>query len=174
MAKSGAYIRDVHLLEKLNDRIVFSSEAMVNIDQNVSNYINNVKDTLENQLNIIREKLQEAETRLREAENVCTACHASQVCDESGMLVPSCEWEENAVEDARVEVEKWRTRYDHGQQIFKECQQEITTYSSGGHVLVLNMREQHTPKASQLLRGYVDKLQAILHLDMGVSANFNQ
>lgn len=171
MAKSGAYIRDVQLLEKLNDRIVSSGEAMANIDQNVSSYINGVQETLQSQLDSIQERLRDAETRLMEAENVCAACHASQVCDETGMLVPCCEWEESSVETARMEVEKWRMRYEQGQQILGECRQEIADYSSGGHVLVMNMREQQTPKASQILNGCINKLQDVLNSDMVPNVN---
>ena len=173
MAKSGAYIRDVLLLEKLNDRIVSSGEAMANIDQNVSNYLNGVQETLESQLDSIQERLRDAETRLMEAENACTVCHASQVCDETGTLVPSCEWEESAVETARMEVEKWRMRYEQGQQILGECRQEISGYSSGGHALIMNMCEQQTPKASQILNGCIDKLQDVLNSNMVANVNWS-
>ena len=171
MEKSGAYIRDVHLLEKLNNQIVVSGEAMANIDQNVRNYLNGVQETLESQLDAIKERLRDAEARLREAENACTACHASQVCDETGMLVPSCEWEESSVETDRMDVEKWKMRYEQGQQILGECRQEITDYSSGGHALVMNMCEQQTPKASQILIGCFEKLQDVLNSDMVAIVN---
>lgn len=172
MAKQGAYIRDVHLLEKLDDRVVSTGEAMANIDQDVSNYLNSVQETLESQLNTVQERLKDAEARLTEAENVCSACHASQMCDESGMLVPSCEWEESSVETARMEVEKWKLRYEQGQQILGECRQEIADYSSGGHVLILNMHEQQTPKASQILHGCIEKLQDVLNSNMVASVSW--
>lgn len=173
MAKSGAYIRDVQLLEKLNDQIVSSGEAMANIDQQVSSYIHGVQETLESQLDSIQERLRDAETRLMEAENACAACHASQVCDETGMLVPSCEWEESSVETARMEVEKWRMRYEQGQQILGECRQEITDYSSGGHALIMNMCEHQTPRASQVLNGCIEKLQDVMSSDMVASINWS-
>ena len=173
MAKQGAHISDVDLLVKLDQRIGASGQAMANIDQSVVSHLNNVRDTLERQLDVIREKLQEAEQRLSEAESACQACHASQFCDEFGMVVPSCASEESAVEVAQMEVEKWRSKYEQGQQILGECQREIGEYngSGGGHSLVLMMSEQQTLKASQLLHGCIDKLQDILNSDMVVGAN---
>ena len=166
MAKQGAYIRDVHSLEQLKERIGHSGEAMSNIDANVSSYLNGVRDTLEGQLDSIRMKLEEAEARLNSAENALSVCYASQVCNEFGELSPSCSAEECAVETARVEVEKWRMRYEQGQQILGECQREISDYSSGGHALILNMSNQQTPRACQLLRDCIDKLQDILGSDV--------
>ena len=174
MAKPGANIRDVNLLEKLNERIEASGEAMANIDVNVSNYLNGVRDTLESQLDSIQDKLDEAEQRLSEAESALSACHASQVViPETGIVTPSCEWEESAVESARMEVEKWRVRYEQGQQIAGECQREISEYNSqgGGHGLILTMSGQHTTKASQLLRSCIDNLQEILNTNMIASNN---
>jgi hypothetical protein len=171
MAKQGAYIRDVHLLEQLKERIGHSGEVMSNIDANVSSYFNGVRDTLEGQLDSIRMRLEEAEARLNSAENALTVCYASQVCNEFGELSPSCSMEEIDVESARSEVEKWRMRYEQGQQILGECQQEITGYASGGHALILNMCNQQTPRVCQLLRECIDKLQDILGFDVVHTTN---
>ncbi len=167
MAKQGAYIRDVHSLEQLKERIGHSGEAMSNIDANVSSYFNGVRDTLEGQLDIIQTRLAEAEANLSSAENALSVCQASQAMIEAmGEPGPSCMAEECAVETARVEVEKWRMRYEQGQQILGECQREISDYSSGGHALILNMSNQQTPRACQLLRDCIDKLQDILGSDV--------
>lgn len=168
MAKPGAYIRDVHSLEQLNDRIKSSGEMMANIDQNVSNHLNSVRDKLMSQLDYLQQRLSEAEARLREAGNAMNACHASQVVvPETGMIVPSCVFEESAVSSAQIEVESWRTKYNRGQQILGECQQEMAEYSSGGHALIANMSQQQTPKANQLLSGHIERLQDILGSDVG-------
>lgn len=171
MTRQGAYIRDVHSLEQLKDRIGHSGEAMSNIDANVSNYLNSVRDTLESQLDIIQTRLAEAEANLSIAESALSTCQASQMCNEFGELVPSCTNEECAVEAARVEVEKWRKRYEQGKQIFGECQQEISDYSSGGHALIINMCNQQTSRACQLLCGCIDKLQDILGFGVVNSTN---
>jgi flagellar biosynthesis chaperone FliJ len=174
MAKSGAYIIDIHLLERLDEQIGSSGEAMASIDQNVCDHLNTVRDTLERQLDTIREKLQEAEQKLSEAENALSSCKANQVLEpETGTFVPSCDCEENAVESARTEVEKWRTKYERGQQILEECQREIGEYNGpgGGHSLIQTMSKDQTPKVSQLLRDYIEKLQDILNSDMVVSTN---
>lgn len=176
MTKMGAIVSDVILLEKLEEQIGSSGKAMANIDQNVCNYVNNVRNDLERQLDTIHGRLQEAEQKLDEAENALSACHTSQVLDPmTGLLVPSCDWEENAVESARMEVETWRTKYEQGQQILGECQREIAEYngSGGGHGLILTMYEQQTPKATQILRDCIDRLQDILSSDMVVSANMS-
>ena len=123
MAKSGVFIRDVLVLEKLDERIGDSGKAMANIEQNVCQYLNDVREELKRQLDIIQQKLQEAEQKLNNAENAMNSCHASQVVDSTtGELVPSCEWEENAVRAAQSDVEKWRTRYEQGEKILEECQ----------------------------------------------------
>lgn len=174
MAKPGANIRDVNLLEKLNDRIRTSGEAMANIDANVSNYLDGVRDTLGSQLDSILNKLKEAEQRLSEAESALSVCQASQMVNpETGTLTPSCEYEESAVETARMEVEKWRDRYEQGRQIVGECQREISEYNGqgGGHGLILTMSGQQTTKASQLLRGCIDNLQEILNSNMIAGIN---
>lgn len=176
MTKMGASVSDVILLEKLEEQIGSSGKAMANIDQNVCNYVNNVRNDLERQLDTIHGRLQEAEQKLDVAENALSACHTSQVLDPmTGLLVPSCDWEESAVESARMVVETWRTKYEQGQQILGECQREIVEYngSGGGHSLILTMYEQQTPKATQILRDCIDKLQDILSSDMVVSANMS-
>lgn len=176
MADIGAKIRNIRSLEKLNNMIEYSGEAMATIEENVSNYINGVKEVLEKQLEIIREKLEEAEERLSEAEDALADCEASQSYDEeSGEYTPSCSCEAREVESARQEVEEWRKKYEEGQRIVRECQQEIDDYNypgsplcpPGGHYLILNMRDNQTPKASQLLRNCIDKLRDILQQDVG-------
>lgn len=174
MTKSGVFIQDVHLLEKLDERIGTSGKAMANIEQNVCHYLNDVRGELERQLEIIHQKLQEAEQKLNDAENALNSCRSSQILDPmTGTFVPSCEWEENAVEAARSDVEKWGTKYEQGQKILEECQREIGEYNGpgGGHSLILTMSEQQTPKVSQLLRDCVDKLQDVLNSNMVVSDN---
>lgn len=166
MAKQGAHISDVDLLVKLDQRIGASGQAMANIDQSVVSHLNNVRDTLERQLDVIREKLQEAEQRSNEAESACQACHASQFCDEFGMVVPSCASEESAVEVAQMEVEKWRSKYEQGQQILGECQREMSDYNAGGHALIENMCDQQA-KAQKILHIHINNLQDILGTAVG-------
>lgn len=167
MAREGAYILDVNLLEQLNDRIKYSGEKMADIDQNVINHINNVGETLEGQLNIIQTKLNEARVRLSEAESALQACEAMQAATAAmGLPGPTCMLEAGAVAEARAEVAKWEMRYAQGQQIVAECQQEIAGYNAGGHVLISNMSNQQTPKACQLLYGCSDNLQDILNSDV--------
>lgn len=174
MTKLGTHISDVILLENLNEQIRSSGEAMSNIDQNVSNYLNGVRESLENQLNILKEKLDEAQQRLSASENALSCCKASQVCDPmTGMLVPDCTCEENAVESDRMDVEKYKDKYEKGERIIEECVREIGEYSGsgGGHSLIHTMCSQQTPKASQLLRDCIDKLQDILNSNMVVSSS---
>ena len=64
MTEKGAYIRDMQLLDKLNQEIKQTGEKMANIDSNVRDYLCRVKDALERQLDFLREKLEEAEARL--------------------------------------------------------------------------------------------------------------
>jgi len=177
MARPGAYIRDVQLLEELNNKIVSSGEMMSNIDVSVCNYINGVRDSLERDLNTIQMKLNEAEARLSEAESALSVCQASQAMAlAAGIPGPSCMMEESAVEAARMEVEKWQMRYGQGQRILAECQQEIGEYNGpgGGHSLILTMSEQQTPKASQLLRGCIEKLQDVFASPMTGNLNMGE
>ena len=176
MAEQGAHIRDVHSLEQLNNMIEYAGEAMANIEENVSNYIDGVKEVLDKQLEFIQKKLEEAEEKLSEAEDALSSCEASQEYDEeSGEYRPSCRWEERAVESARKEVEEWRRKYEEGKRIVGECQSEIDDYNApagilhppGGHYLIINMRENQTPKATQQLRDCIDKLYDILGCDVG-------
>ena len=171
MAKQGAYISDVHLLEQLNDQIKNSGEAMANINQNVISHLNGVRDNLERQLDYIQTRLSEAEANLSSAESALNACYASQMCNEFGELTPSCSWEESAVDTARSEVEIWRSKYNQGQQIVGECQREISDYQSGGNALIQTMSNQQTPKANQILRDCIGKLEDILHSDVGSSSS---
>ena len=174
MTKSGVFIRDVLLLEKLDERIGATGKAMANIGQNVCQYLNDVREELERQLDVIHQIFQEAEQKLNDAENALNSCLSSQVLDPTtGTFVPSCKWEEDAVGDAQSDVEKWSTRYERGQKILEECQREIAEYNGqgGGHSLILTMSEQQTLKASQLLRGCIDKLQDVLNSNMVVSDN---
>lgn len=156
------YISDVHSLEQLNDMIKYSSKAMANIDQHVIQHIYSVRETLGRQLHQIRMRLDEAEARLAQAERAESACHARQHRNADGDLVPSCSLEEHAAAKARMEAEKWRSKYHQAQQIFDECQQEIADYFSGGHEFIQNMCDQLAPKASHTLCDCVGKLQDIL------------
>lgn len=176
MDEHGAHIRNVHSLEELNNMIEYTGEAMSNIDENVRNYIDGVKDVLDKQLDYIKEKLEEAEANLSEAEDALSSCEASQEYDEeSGEYRPSCSCEENAVEIARKEVEEWQEKKQKGESILNECETEISDYNSpgsilyppGGHYLILNMRENQTPSASQQLRNCIDALYEILSCDVG-------
>lgn len=174
--EDGVNIRDVHSLEEMNNMIAFTGEAMANIEENVSNYINGVKDVLDQQLDIIRQKLEEAEQELAEAESALSSCEASQSYDEeSGEYTPNCAWEERAVSRARREVEKWQKKYDEGKNIVDECQGEITDYNDpggvisppGGHYLILNMSQSQTPKIGEQLREYIDEAYDVLQQDVG-------
>lgn len=174
MAKSGVFIRDVLLLEKLDERIGASGKAMANIEQNVCQYLNDVRKELERQLDIIHQKFQDAEQKLNDAESALNSCLSSQILDPTtGTFVPSCNWAEDAVESARSSVEKWKTRYKQGQEILEECQHEIGEYNGqgGGHSFILTMSEQQTLKVSQLLRGCMDKLQDVLNSHVVVGDN---
>ena len=174
MAKSGVFIRDVLLLEKLDEQIGASGKAMANIEQNVCQYLNDVREELERQLDVINQKLQEAEQKLNDAENALNSCRSSQILDPTtGTFVPCCDWAEDAVGSAHSAVEKWRTRYEQGQKILEECQHEIGEYKGqgGGHSLIHTMSEQQTLKVSQLLRGCTDKLHDVLNSNMVVSDN---
>lgn len=174
MAKSGVFIRDVLLLEKLDERIGDSGKAMANIEQNVCQYLQEVREELERQLDILHQKFQEAEQKLDDAENALNSCRSSQILEPTtGTFVPSCDWAEDAVESARSSVEKWRTRYEQGQKIFEECQCEIEEYKGqgGGHSLIHTMSEEQAHKVSQLLRGCMDKLQDVLNSNIVVSDN---
>ena len=171
MARQGAYISDVHLLEQLNDQIKYSGETMANINQDVMSHINKVKNDLERQLDYIRTRLSEAEANLSSAESALNACYASQMCNEFGEITPSCSWEESAVSQAQSEVDIWRGKYERGQQIVVECQQEISDYTAGGNTLIQTMSNQQTPKANQILRDCIGKLEDILHSDVGSSSS---
>ena len=182
MAEQGAYIRDVHSLEELNNMIEYSGEAMANIEENVSGYINGVKDVLDKQLQFIQEQLDKAKERLREAEEELSDCEASQTEDEDGHVTPSCNMERWAVQAAREEVAEWQEKYNEGKDIVSECQREIDDYNfpggildpPGGHYLIQNMRDNQTPKASQQLRDCIEKLQDILTTDVGGESNSDE
>lgn len=170
MTRSGAYIRDVHLLDELNEQIGRSGEAMSTIDMNVGNYINGVRDTLRSQLDYIQMKLGEAKSSLSSAENALSICRSSQAAAAVvGLPAPSCVLEECAVDAARAEVAKWSMRYEQGQRIMGECQQEIAGYNAGGHVLIRTMCEQQTPLASQTLMERKGQLQDILNSEVVAS-----
>lgn len=173
MARTGAYISDVKLLESLNDRIRWSGENMANIDQGVCNYLGEVMSSLQSDLNYIQSRLGQAESSLSQAQSALNACQASQAAAAAmGVMGPSCMMEESAVQAAQAEVAKWRGRYEHGQQIVAECSRETGEYngSGGGHALIQNMCNTQTPKASQLLNDCVAKLQDILGTDVGSSS----
>jgi hypothetical protein len=76
-------------------------------------------------------------------------------------------------EDNSRGVAKWRRRYREAIIIFNKCQQEIEDYQGfgGGHSLIVNMSEQQVPKASQILRSIVEKLQDILDAEVKTNAN---
>ncbi|MBQ7280653.1 MAG: hypothetical protein IJR13_08035 [Bacteroidales bacterium] len=170
MTNSGAYISDVHLLEELNNVIVSSSESMSNIDANVGSYINGVKESLCRQLDFIQTKLTEAENALSDAETNLNMCQSAQaLASAMGTVGPSCAMEECAVQTARAEVEKWRMRYEQGQQIVGECEREIAEYNgpAGGHALIRTLCEQQTPDASRYLNVCIERLNDILATDMG-------
>ena len=156
------YVSDVHLLEQLNDEIKYSSEAMVEIDQRVIQHIYSVKESLGRQLHHIQMNLDEAEARLDEAERAESACHARQHRNEAGELVPSCSLYENAAAKALEEAEKWREKKRRAQQIYDECQREISAYLSGGHEFIQNMSNQQVPQANQKLQDIIDRIHSIL------------
>lgn len=172
----GNYIRDIHSLEELNNMIVLSGEAMANIEENVSNYIDGVQKVLEEQLEIIWAKLEEAQERLSEAEEALSSCELTQEYDEeSGEYRPSCAWEERAVQSARAEVDKWQKKYDEGKRIVDECKGEIDDYNSpgsfleppGGHHLIINMSQKQTPYIVEQLREYIIEVYNVFQQDVG-------
>ena len=176
MKEEGVNIRDVHSLEVLNNMIAFSGEAMANIEENVSNYIDGVQGVLEQQLEVIREKLEEAQERLAEADEALSSCESSQEYDEdSGEYRPSCAWEERAVRSARDEVDKWQKKYDEGKRIVDECKGEIDDYNfpggftepPGGHCLIENMSQKQTPYIGEQLREYIGEAYDVLKQDVG-------
>ena len=178
MAETGVYIHNLDLLERLNNQISLSSKEMANIDDEISNYLNSVKNDLEDQLRTIQEKLNAAKERLRIAEDALQSCQAAQVVTDIissvvGVPINPCMAEESAVESARIEVEKWRMRYEHGQRIVEECQQEIGGYNNGGHALILNMCEQQTPQASQKLRNCIRNIEDILNSEVRIPSELN-
>lgn len=171
----GVKIRDVHSLEEMNNIIVYSGEAMANIEENVSSYINGVKVVLDQQLDVIFQKLEEAKDRLQEAEDDLSNCEASQTEDEDGNITPSCSMERGAVQTAREEVEKWQKKYEEGKNIVGECQDEIDDYNysggflspPGGHHLILKMSQEQTPKIGEQLREYIGEAYDVLQQDVG-------
>ena len=177
MANQGAHIRDIHSLEELDEIIKQSGEKMANIEQEVSEYLNSVKEDLERQLDFLREKMEEAEARASKAESALSSCHASQIfVPEMGGYVPSCISEEAEATSTREEANEWRSKYQEGQRIVEECQQEISDYNSsdGGHGLILNMANNQTSKASESLRLCINKLQDIIATDFhGLQSNLD-
>lgn len=174
--EDGVNIRDVHSLEEMNNMVAFSGEAMANIEENVSSYIDGVKSVLDQQLEIIRQKLEESERELAKAESDLSSCEASQSYDEeSEEYRPSCSNEERAVSRARREVEKWQKKYDEGKSIVDECANEIDDYNSpgsfldppGGHYLIQNMSTEQTPKIGEQLREYIGEAYDVLTQDVG-------
>lgn len=180
MSEEGVYIRDVRSLEKLNNMIVFTGEVMVNIEENVSKYLEGVQKVLDKQLEAIQERLKEAEERLGEAQAAMSACHASQVYDqETGEYYPSCSWEEHAVEVAQKEVDEWYKKYLEGKRIVEECQGEIADYNAtpglvmppGGHYLIAEILERQTKWAAEQLQDYINDLDEYLNNDVGGDPN---
>ena len=167
MRERGIYIREISLLEQLNDMIEHSGKSMAEIDTNVGNYINAVYDALERQLDFLRGKLEEAQQRLSDAENALSSCEASQVfVPEMGGYVPSCISEEMAVTSAREEVAEWQHKYDEGNHIVEECQREISEYELGGHALIEKMANDQTPRATEQLRDGIAKIEDVLAHDV--------
>lgn len=162
MAISSPHISDVSSLEHLNDKIKNSCEAMSGIDQSVIQHIYGVRETLARQLRQIRMKLDEAERQLDQASSAMHHCHASQYRNQDGDIVPSCSYEERAVDEAQKVAEMWRRKHHRAQQIFDECRQEIDDYLSGGHEFIQDMRDLQYPKISKTLSEITDRLQAIL------------
>lgn len=176
MENDGAHIRDINSLEELNNMIEYSGEALANIEENVSNYINGVQDVLEQQLIIIQEQLDKAKERLSDAEDALSSCLSSQEYDEeSHTYRPSCNCQENAVQRARKEVDEWQRKYDAASRIVSECESEISEYNEsgggimppGGHYLIVDMRERQLVWATEQLRNYIEKARNVLEHDLG-------
>lgn len=171
MAEAGAKILDIHSLENLNKRIISSRESMSDIDGGVVSYLNEVRNTLNDQLEMLKDNLNAAEQRLSASENSLSLCKASQTIDPTtGMIMPDCTSEEMAVENDRMEVEKWRAKCEQGERILAECTREIEDYNSsaGGKAIIQNICELQ-PKASQFLCDCFEKLQAILKINLVVN-----
>lgn len=176
MESAGVHIRDINSLEELNNMIEYSGEALANIEENVSNYINGVQDVLEQQLTIIQEQLDKAKERLSDAEDALSSCLSSQEYDEeSHTYHPSCSWQESAVQRARKEVDEWQIKYDAASRIVSECESEIREYNEpggvitppGGHYLIVDMREKQLVSATEQLRNHIEKARIILEHDLG-------
>lgn len=164
MANTGAHISNVSLLEDLNNEIEQSGKKMADIERGVSNYLDSVTADLDRQLDFLREKLEEAQQRLSQAEQAASSCHSSQIfVPELGGYVPTCISEEMAVVAAQEEVAEWQHKYQEGQRIVNECQQEIADYNGvgGGRELIMNMANNQTPKAIERLRDCINKLEDI-------------
>ena len=163
----GTHISDINLLEELINEFKNTSESMLTIDVNVCNHLDSVLNDLQNKLNYIQSRLSQAESALNQAENALNACYASQAAAAaSGTMGPSCMIEENAVQSAQAEVMKWRGRYERGQQIVVQCQQEISDYHGGGQQLIQNMCGNQTSSATKQLQDCIEKLHEILAVDM--------
>lgn len=172
----GAYIRDIQVLEELNNIIAFTGESMANIEENVSNYINGVKDVLNKQLDIIRKELERAKDALSEAQSALSSCESSQSYDEeTGEWSPSCDWEAMAVDSAQREVDEWQEKYDEGKGIVDECEKEIDDYNEpggimrppGGHHLIRYMCEEQTKTATDQLQAYIGDVYEYKQQDVG-------
>lgn len=174
MAKKGVFIRDVHSLEQLDDKFGATGKAMANIDQDVISCLQDVKQTLDKQLDYIHTRLGEAENKLSQAKSALEACQSAEAMAAAvGIPGTGCILEAGMVAEAQAEVTKWEMRYRQGQQIVAECQREIGEYNGpgGGHSLIQKMSETQTPKASELLRGCIDKLQDVLASSMVASTD---
>ena len=163
MSSSRVDIRDVGLLDELIREFERSSSQMLHIDADVRNYLDSVMADLQRQLGDIEGRLRDAERRLSCAESALSACQAAaQVAAAMGMC-QTCVCEEQEVAMARMEVEKWRTRYSQGQQIVCWCRQETSDYNCGAHQLVERMCNEQMPQATRQLNDHIDKLHAILN-----------
>lgn len=166
MASSRVDIRDVGMLDELTREFERSSSQMSHIDADVRNHLDSVMADLQRQLDYIDGRLHNAEHRLSCAEAALSACQASAQAAAALGMCQTCVCEEQEVSMARMEVEKWRTRFSQGQQIVAQCRQETSDYNCGAHQLVERMCNEHMPQATRQLNDHIDKLQDILNITM--------
>lgn len=166
MSSSRVDIRDVAMLDELVREFERAGSQMSHIDADVRVHLNNVMDDLQRQLNVIDGRLRDAEHRLTCAQSALSACQASAQAAAAVGMCQTCIFEEQEVAMARMEVEKWRSRYSRGEQIIGQCRQEISGYESGAHQLVERMCNEQTPHVSRQLFEHIDKLQDIMNSNM--------
>lgn len=167
MGDGDIFVRDPASLEELNNTMEYVADSMLKIEESVDSYLEGVKAVVEQQRDAIKEKLEEAEERLSEAEEDLSSCEASQTEDEDGNITPSCNYERQAVREAREEVEEWRKKFEAACNIVDEVNHEIEEYRApgsflyppGGKYFTQYLAGEFTDKATESLRICLDHIQ---------------